>query len=670
MHKLLINIILFCGGSFLIAQDPPSEFQFEQSTLQAFYFFNDVYDIQGNSLETDDWVAAFKGDVCVGARQWDLVTCGGMCDVPAMGNDGADWTAEYMVNGDIPTFKIYDASENEYFDANPSEQFGWENFGFLMATSLQAVNYGCTDEDANNYDPTATADDGTCDYGLPSLFHFDQSTLQAFYFVYDAYDINGDPLQPNDWVAAFNGEICVGARQWDLNLCQGGICDIPVMGDDGADWTQGYMTQGEIPTFKIYDASEDRYFDAIPSQDYPWANFSLPMIDEIRATEYDHISIPLHKDNNLISFYTLPQDNQLESLMGDIQETVLGVIGEAESSQYLPDEFGGWVGSLTELNTYGGYWIYMGESLDTLDIAGLGIDDEKVYDLHQGLNLISFPVPGQVEISAGIPNELEDQIPYIIGESVATAQVNGQWVGSLNQFQGLKGYWFNVDVEMQFSYDLTELETLSRKHIDVSYTDSFFQFNQSSVQSFYFVDVSHLDNIDYSDWIVAYHNDVVIGSRQWHGEIIDIPVMGYDGNLNTAGYPSFGDEIKFEVQTINNSFELKTPITTFVPNDLMIIESASIQIENTIPNSISIERIYPNPFNPQTTIEIHLAQDAHVEVEVYNVDGSFVETLNSKKLNAGLNSIYWNASHLPSGVYFIRSTSQGVELTQKVILLK
>ena len=56
--------------SLLLSQDPPEEFQFEQSMLQAFYFFNNIY-IDGENISSDDWVGAFKGDVCVGARKWD-----------------------------------------------------------------------------------------------------------------------------------------------------------------------------------------------------------------------------------------------------------------------------------------------------------------------------------------------------------------------------------------------------------------------------------------------------------------------------------------------------------------------------------------------------------------------------------------------------------------------
>ena len=84
-------------------------------------------------------------------------------------------------------------------------------------------------------------------------------------------------------MGAFNGDVCVGARKWDTSLCGGGICDIPVMGDDGNELTAGYMNTGEFPTFKIYDSSENIYYDAIPSEEVEWSSNGFNLIDGLNA---------------------------------------------------------------------------------------------------------------------------------------------------------------------------------------------------------------------------------------------------------------------------------------------------------------------------------------------------------------------------------------------------
>jgi len=123
-----------------------------------------------------------------------------------------------------------------------------------------------------------------------------QSTLQAFYY-FNSVTINGEDVDPEeDWVGAFNGNICVGARQWDTEQCGGGVCDVPVMGDapppnhpiGEAYETEGYMQNGEVPTFKIYDASENRYYDAFPTEEVAWSNNGFNSIDGLNA--YNSIS--------------------------------------------------------------------------------------------------------------------------------------------------------------------------------------------------------------------------------------------------------------------------------------------------------------------------------------------------------------------------------------------
>lgn len=124
------------GFQWIYGQDPPVEFEFSQSTLQAFYFFDEVT-LNGIPLESDDWVAAFNGDVCVGARQWDVDNCGGgLCDVPAMGNDGSTPMAGYMQMGDTPTFKVYDVSANSFFDAIVSEETDSWSINFFSQNDL------------------------------------------------------------------------------------------------------------------------------------------------------------------------------------------------------------------------------------------------------------------------------------------------------------------------------------------------------------------------------------------------------------------------------------------------------------------------------------------------------------------------------------------------------
>ncbi|MBC8255756.1 MAG: T9SS type A sorting domain-containing protein [Candidatus Marinimicrobia bacterium] len=158
------HIVLLLGIGLLFAQGAPEEFSFNQSTLQAFYYFDSVT-INGGPVESVDWVGAFKDDICVGAWQWDTAKCGGgICSVPVMGDDGWPESSGYMQAGDFPTFKIYDASENTYYEAIPSEEIPWNinNQATMELLIAEITIPGCTNPDDCNYDPLATDDDGSC----------------------------------------------------------------------------------------------------------------------------------------------------------------------------------------------------------------------------------------------------------------------------------------------------------------------------------------------------------------------------------------------------------------------------------------------------------------------------------------------------------------------------
>ena len=57
-YKKSIYYILICSIGFLYSQDIPEEFEFNESTQSAFYFFNNI-EILGVELDDDDWMSAF-----------------------------------------------------------------------------------------------------------------------------------------------------------------------------------------------------------------------------------------------------------------------------------------------------------------------------------------------------------------------------------------------------------------------------------------------------------------------------------------------------------------------------------------------------------------------------------------------------------------------------------
>ena len=172
MFKLLlyyISIISLSLGAFV---NQETGWSFDQSTLQAFYIFDNI-EIDGEVIVGDgapaqdcddsyccqnpyscDVLGAFYNGVCVG---WIYADSAGNTTVPANGNDGGEYSENYPQNGDSIYFRLYDVSEDRvlHFDSdlsipdsvtcmNPStgdsSECTWNNFGIYMCSNFMLDN--------------------------------------------------------------------------------------------------------------------------------------------------------------------------------------------------------------------------------------------------------------------------------------------------------------------------------------------------------------------------------------------------------------------------------------------------------------------------------------------------------------------------------------------------
>ena len=89
-----------------------------------------------------------------------------------------------------------------------------------------------------------------------------------------------------------------------------------------------------------------------------------------------------------------------------------------------------------------------------------------------------------------------------------------------------------------------------------------------------------------------------------------------------------------------------------------------------MPTKYFLNQNYPNPFNPSTTITYELPRESKVQVAVYDVLGREVRTLTNEFKKAGKYSVRFDASGLPSGIYFIRLSADSYTDVKKMVLLK
>jgi hypothetical protein len=89
-----------------------------------------------------------------------------------------------------------------------------------------------------------------------------------------------------------------------------------------------------------------------------------------------------------------------------------------------------------------------------------------------------------------------------------------------------------------------------------------------------------------------------------------------------------------------------------------------------VPGKFCLYQNYPNPFNPVTSLRFDLPSDNLVKLVIHDILGREMKILVNSQLKAGFHNIDFEASELPSGIYFYTINTAGFKDTKKMILLK
>ena len=96
---------------------------------------------------------------------------------------------------------------------------------------------------------------------------------------------------------------------------------------------------------------------------------------------------------------------------------------------------------------------------------------------------------------------------------------------------------------------------------------------------------------------------------------------------------------------------------------------------NNIPNKLTLNPSYPNPFNPNTKISFDLPKSSKVKLQIVDINGRGIANLLSNILDSGTYNVNWNGTsdsgvNMSSGIYFIILNVDGSILTQKLSLIR
>ncbi len=176
------------------------------------------------------------------------------------------------------------------------------------------------------------------------------------------------------------------------------------------------------------------------------------------------------------------------------------------------------------------------------------------------------------------------------------------------------------------------------------------------------------------------------------GRTLSVRITGRRFMIGAASV-SFGADVSVSEIVVRNDSELQAlveidptavpgPRTVTVTNegpdggaadlkDGFLITPATPTLTETqnpeVPDYYVVCKAFPNPFNLSTRIRFGLPERTRTKIEVFNVLGNRITVLIDDEQVPGYHELSWQASGLPSGVYFLRLTAQSAESDKKFV---
>jgi hypothetical protein len=133
--------------------------------------------------------------------------------------------------------------------------------------------------------------------------------------------------------------------------------------------------------------------------------------------------------------------------------------------------------------------------------------------------------------------------------------------------------------------------------------------------------------------------------------------------------------LKFDSFQLSYNFGQSQFGKIFIDN-LQLLDQSNLSIANNqVSNSFTIGKNYPNPFNVNTKIPVHLGQESDVELVIYDLLGNRIMNVVHHRLKTGDHFIDWDGkdhfgNYVPSGIYPYTLKLGQISKSDRMILLK
>ena len=550
-----------------------------------------------------------------------------------------DSLGNVLTNGIADEFKRLCLDDGEYkalgFDSygdgwNGGRLFAFDTaFSQILSWSLDEGSedstvfyvgpiYGCTDINADNYDPLATVDDGSCEY----LNCFDN----LGYITY----LDGDSVDfatSNSYL--FNG--LSNGTEYELGV--------------SAVYAQGVS---DIQTIKSV----------------PWNNVMFnPLIMEMDTVTNDNFLYgSLNFSVGLDYLYTTQFRirNQYMPLIDYSNNLIYAGFNESNFTSFFdPSGLFGGLWQIGDQNDASSTFFEYDESPDSTTFAWINDDSIGAGGGSESAYLISEPVQISEGEKAFISMDLF--FPQSFG-SCSEGDTDGEGFGEdlfLMISDDYGDNWIIIDSTMGgYNYWNTQIYDISH-HLNGI---------EDFIAALYYTDCN-------GNWALGVGVDNFVIKVADPDETIFINPMS--GWIDAGEELSIDIKISNDNQNFNDT-ELQLE-AAFESLSIPLYFGASLGNEsytNLInPSQFQLKQNYPNPFNPNTQIGYTLPREEYVTLLIFDILGREVITLVDEMKSPGYLSVNWNGldnlgNNCGAGMYFYHLTAGNFSQTKKMVLLK
>lgn len=412
--------------------------------------------------------------------------------------------------------------------------------------------------------------------------------------------------------------------------------------------------------------AQTKYYVATGKDSITYLASNIGLMTLIRNSNQELVYHSLVDDSNKV--YTRALDNDSLLLLGTDQYADLYSL----SDRYSPDYIGTLnIPNIVSFRTFGNHFAVLTNTYDHY-IVGMKQDTFKILT---SINALHSTYTGRTEFYP------EVVYPYFFSIDSAgsgyTSKLllfkfvelskNFEFIDTINlvtpDWELVQIYGAKDRLYMRERYGTPMYYNVHAKKYSV-YDDTLYFLSQNNYNS----NFGFTDEIECTDTLIRFNGNYTY----LNGQALTEPNGYLFSYANLSGIRIY-NTVQWGVPSYTKMY-YSTEISGNIINSAQYIYEQSSVDEGRNIKDFTLYDNYPNPFNSTTVINFSLPERAEVSINVYNTLGEFVCKVVDNSFDAGYQSVNFNASALPSGIYIYRIEAKGNDKefisSKKMIFLK